>query len=83
MKDDDIMGRPLQRNLAGERYGSLTVLHRAPNRGDKVMWLCECDCGNLTSVQTFSLIFGDTTSCGCYRRMRTAERNAARKKYMN
>lgn len=30
-----------------------------------VMWLCRCDCGNITTVRTYSLKCGDTKSCGC------------------
>lgn len=33
-------------NLAGQRFGRLTVLHSAkePDRG-RAVWLCQCDCG--------------------------------------
>ena len=29
------------------------------------MWLCECDCGNITIVSGNSLRTGNTQSCGC------------------
>lgn len=67
------MSRPLTVNLTGQRYGRLTVIERAPNQGRKVAWNCVCDCGNKTVVQTFDLIFGSTSSCGCYRRERAIQ----------
>jgi len=66
-------GRPLQNNLSAQRYGMLTVIERAPNKCNKVRWLCQCDCGNQCVVQTFDLMFGKTRSCGCYRRERQRE----------
>lgn len=69
------MARPLLRDLTGQRYGRLKVIGRVPNRNGKVVWKCRCDCGGTAVCQTFSLIFGDTTSCGCYRRERMIERN--------
>lgn len=67
------MPRPLTVNLTGQRYGRLTVIDRAPNQGRKVAWNCECACGNKTVVQTHNLILGYTSSCGCYRRMRSSQ----------
>ncbi len=67
------MPRPLTVDLTGQRYGRLTVVERAPNQGQKVCWRCQCDCGNESTVQTFNLIFGQTNSCGCYRRERASE----------
>ncbi len=67
------MSRPLTVDLTGQRYGRLTVIERAPNRGQKVCWRCRCDCGAESDVQTFHLVFGYTNSCGCYRRERASE----------
>ncbi len=52
----------------GERYGKLTVVKELnkDNRGARV-WLCKCDCGNETSVNTSHLTQGSTKSCGCHR----------------
>lgn len=59
------------KDLAGNKYGRLTVLHatdRPPNHRDKkVWWLCECDCGNTVAVIGERLRNGQTKSCGCYR----------------
>ena len=72
-------GRPLSVDLMGQRYGRLTVIGRAPNKGKKVCWWCRCDCDMLVSVQTFDLIFGKSQSCGCYRAEMLSELNKKRK----
>ena len=39
----------------------------SPNgKGKQIKWLCQCDCGNITSVVSSSLRKGKTISCGCY-----------------
>lgn len=58
----------------GERFGRLTVIARAENRGRRTFWECLCDCGNTAVVQTDSLVAG-TRSCGCVRREVTAARS--------
>ena len=52
-------------NLIGERFGSLSVIDKAPVQ-DKhnYKWLCACDCGNQTIVPTCHLRSGHTRSCG-------------------
>lgn len=52
-------------DLTGERYGSLTVLERAENKGSRTAWRCRCDCGKETVVCTHDLRAGHTKSCGC------------------
>lgn len=51
----------------GNRYGFLTVLHRAEENSpsNKVMWHCKCDCGNEIDVIGESLRENLTKSCGC------------------
>lgn len=52
----------------GKQYGHLTVVKRAPNRkGGKARWLCQCDCGNTSTVDGNNLRSGMTKSCGCQR----------------
>lgn len=52
-------------DLTGDKYGRLTVVSRAANRNKKTYWLCECDCGNKTEVDSGHLRNGHTKSCGC------------------
>lgn len=53
-------------DLTGCRFGKLTVL--MPSGVDSsghYTWLCECDCGNMKTINGDSLRRGLTTSCGC------------------
>ena len=53
------------KDLTGMRFGRLTVIERAENKGRNVCWNCRCDCGNEVVVKRDALISGDTQSCGC------------------
>ncbi len=52
-------------DLTGKRFGRLTVISRAENKGGKTNWHCKCDCGNEKDVLAISLTRGLTKSCGC------------------
>jgi len=57
----------------GQRFGRLTIIKevehlRQPNGGYRRMFLCKCDCGNEKVVRLSSLMNGDTSSCGCYKK---------------
>lgn len=54
-------------DLTGKRFGSLTVIKRVENRGNRLYWLCRCDCGNLREISGSNLRLGHTKSCGCKR----------------
>ena len=62
-------------DLTGRRFGRLTVLKRdVKNTKDgAVLWICECDCGNIISVTGNHLNQGHTQSCGCLQKDRTSE----------
>ena len=53
-------GQPAK-DLTGKKFGMLTPLNYI--KGGK--WECQCDCGNITIVDTRNLNTGHTTSCGC------------------
>lgn len=60
-------------DLSGEKYGKLRVIRLAYMREKKngrreSFWLCECECGNTTTIRRANLVSGNTISCGCYRR---------------
>ncbi len=58
--------RPIQPE---ERFGSLVAKHLIEERWDRrVVWLCQCDCGNSKEVMGGNLRNGNTRSCGCNRR---------------
>lgn len=56
------------KDITGMKFGKLTVIQRAglTNNG-KVKWLCQCECGNTTTVCGTDLRLGATQSCGCLR----------------
>lgn len=58
-------------DLSGKIFGRLTVKHRDPINSKK--WICECECGNITSVFSSNLKKGATKSCGCYHKERASE----------
>lgn len=69
------------RDLTNETFGRLKVLYRvecpAGKRGGSTWWICECSCGNFTTVRLQSLIAGVTKSCGCIRREKAVEKIAS------
>lgn len=55
-----------KKNLVGQRFEKLLVLRETEKRIDgKVVWECQCDCGNICYVPTSRLTSGNTRSCGC------------------
>ena len=56
---------PALLNRIGFKYGRLTVLARAPNKGRYVMWACRCDCGRSVLVRGGDMASGRHKSCGC------------------
>lgn len=61
-------------DLTGQKFGRLTVIERAQNKGKHVMWMCECECGNRVNISSDNLKRGNTVSCGCYRSEKLAKR---------
>lgn len=55
-------------DLAGKKFGRLTVVERADVSHGHVRWHCLCECGNKKIVAGVSLKKGTTASCGCIRR---------------
>jgi hypothetical protein len=54
------------KDITSQRFGRLVALGPvAVNANRKVMWLCQCDCGNTAPVASTQLRFGKTRSCGC------------------
>lgn len=60
-----------RRDLAGQRFGKLTVLEDSGQRYRRaVVWRCRCDCGCEALVPTGKLTGGVTVDCGCVPRER-------------
>ncbi len=52
-------------DLEGLRFGRLVVVKRDRVADGRTGWLCQCDCGVSSIVQTSKLTSGHTASCGC------------------
>lgn len=66
---------PKKLDLVGQKFGKLTVIESAPNKGRRTQWKCKCECGNECIVLTESLRSGRTSSCGCLRSEQLVQRN--------
>jgi hypothetical protein len=55
------------KNIAGQRFGLWTVLHKSgdDHPGHHTFWTCKCDCGVARKVDGASLRNGGSKSCGC------------------
>lgn len=50
----------------GQRYGMLIALEKTDKRASgRIVWKCQCDCGNIAYVTAAHLKNGSTKSCGC------------------
>ena len=53
-------------DLTGMKFNRLTVRNYfGRGRQNRALWLCECECGRTTVVNTSALKNGHTKSCGC------------------
>lgn len=64
----------------GDKVGRLTVLSLSAEKTKKVHWVCQCECGNKTTVAANALGVR-TNSCGCLQSEMTAGANADRAKH--
>lgn len=56
-------------DLIGQRFNRLIVLENIGKaKNGQSMWLCQCDCGNITKVMYGNLIKESVKSCGCLRK---------------
>lgn len=53
-------------DITGQRFGRLVAIKRqGRDRHNCIIWICRCDCGEMTPVPRNNLRSGNTTSCGC------------------
>ncbi|GAC1590872.1 MAG: hypothetical protein NVS3B25_09740 [Hymenobacter sp.] len=66
---------PKLKDLAGQRFGFLTVKHQSDKRTNDgcVCWVCRCDCGGYTTAKGYHLTKGETKSCGCLQKSMATE----------
>lgn len=65
---------------AGNRYGILTTVRKAPTQTCRRQWLCRCDCGNESVVHGGNLTSDHTTSCGCQKARLISEKNSTHRR---
>lgn len=54
------------KDWTGQKFGHLRFISPTGNRsGSKILWTCQCDCGNTTIVLPNNVSYGTTKSCGC------------------
>lgn len=62
----------------GNKHGRLTVLYRDAEwdkirTNTQIKWVCQCDCGNIISVEANKMRSGHTKSCGCLQKERVRQ----------
>lgn len=60
------LGKAKFKDITGQRFGRLVAIRPYEEKTNKggYQWLCECDCGRINIVPTYSLTGGNTQSCG-------------------
>lgn len=59
------MGKKI--DLTNQRFGKLLVLKEGGrDSSNKILWICQCDCGNIKEIRGNDLRSGKIVSCGCY-----------------
>lgn len=51
--------------MAGKKFGRLTVIRRNGTKNKCAAWLCSCECGRTTTIDGSLLRRGNVRSCGC------------------
>ena len=63
-------------DITGQKFGRLTVLERYIDENDKILWKCQCECGNIVIIPRKHLTATDgTKSCGCLQREHASKMN--------
>lgn len=56
------------KDLRNEKFGKLTPLYRLDKKANCAIWVCKCDCGNITTATSNQLKLDRKKSCGCYQK---------------
>ena len=56
-------------DLTGQKFGRLTAIgiDLARDTTKRTYWICQCDCGKISSHRADGLLRGTIKSCGCYK----------------
>jgi hypothetical protein len=66
---------PVALNLSKSTFGLLTAVEPVGRQNGKVVWKCYCACGGQTEATASNLRSGNSTNCGCVRRLGLKQRN--------
>lgn len=55
-----------KKDLTNQEFDRLTVLRENGRYNRRIIWECQCKCGNIVNVKGENLRQGITTSCGCF-----------------
>lgn len=58
----------MKNDLTGKIFGRLTAIEEHSKKHRKIVWKCECKCGNIVNVIGSDLVRGKTKSCGCLKK---------------
>ena len=65
-----------KKDITGQKFGKLTVIKRVgSDKNYNTLWLCKCECGNEKVVARYRLINGNTSSCGCAKKIHFSNLN--------
>ena len=69
-KNDILIQNNIKRqtlDLTNKQFGKLIAIELTDKRSadGRVIWKCQCECGNITYIDSHSLQEGKTKSCGC------------------
>lgn len=68
------------KDIRGLHYGRLLAISRIGKTSlGKTLWLCQCDCGRVTTATLNALCSGNTKSCGCLKTEAVAAHAANRR----
>lgn len=67
------MSGQVRDNLAGRRFGYLTVLEYAGKENGHSYWNCRCDCGETIRIRSDKLKSRPDVSCGCKSKRKTRD----------
>ena len=70
-------------NMIGKKFGRLTVIEelRERNKYGKIVYKCQCECGNIVDVVGNQLRAGQTKSCGCLQKEKASKQGKANAKH--
>ena len=63
------------KDITNVRFGNLVAIKNTGkvDAHRNLVWLCQCDCGNICEVSGNNLRTGHTKSCGCLKQIKCAE----------